>query len=1177
MAARRRPRRAWQTAAVAADAPGAGPAHPEPRRTAAAPRRDGRVRGAARAARADRGAGIERAAGTPGSPRCRTAPRATSRRRSRSSPGNGSAGSRATPRSAIASRRSWRRGSAIRRPCRVLEPRTALAYERSELVADETAARVAALSAWRSGGARILVASVQALIQHTIAPDDLPESPLELRVGARVAQSTLLRGAARARLHAGARGRRPRRVRAPRRHRRRLPAVGGAAGPDRVVRRRDRLAARLRPDRPAHDRQGRARRAAPGVGVPRATRAAPTRCAHGSAPDREAAPGAARAGPRAARRRAGSGSAGAVPTANLAPRRSATPRRSGRRCSPPRRPSTTSRPRPCSSSTSRATSARPPSSCGARPTSAAPTCSRAGELPRDWPPTLLAAARLEAPAPRRADARADLGIRGGERDRRRRQVVGRPVRLARAAAAAGTRRADRRSGRSLARRGRRGSANPARGSSSPRTRRRGSPSCSRRPATPPASRTPSRPRRRPARSRVVDRSLNGGFTGGPDGLVFVTDRELFGNVRVRRPKAMRRVVPRDILERLTPGDLVVHIDHGIARYERMLRRELGHRRRARLPRARVPGPGPDLRAGRADRADLALLRRREPAPLEARRHRVAADEAARPQGGRRPRRGAARAVRVARARRPATPTRGDSPWQARDGGRVPVRGDRRPAPRRRRGQARHGGRSSRWTGSSSATSATARPRSRSGPRSRRSRTASRSRCSCPTTVLAAQHHATFGAAVRAVPGQGRAALAVRARRPSRTRPWQGLADGSVDLVIGTHRLLSKDVRFKDLGLVVVDEEQRFGVAAKERLKQLKREVDVLTLSATPIPRTLNLALAGVRDMSVIETPPEDRLPIQTRVAEASAGLVRDAILRELDRGGQVFYVHNRVETIEAQAEQLRKLLPDVRLVVGHGQMAEGQLESVMLTFAEGEADVLVCTTIIESGPRHPEREHDRHRPRRHARAGAALPAPRARRPIVAARLRVPAVPAPRADERGGAQAAPGDLQRLGARRRLPDRAVGPRDPRRRQHPRRGAVGPHGRGRVRPVLAAARGGGRGAQGGARESRSRAGRAAGRHRPAARGAPARRLRPRGGAEARAVPAARPRPHAGRRGRVPAGGHRPLRADADCRSSASPRSRSCGSPPRRSASPRCPARRASSWSASATACRAPRRCAC
>jgi transcription-repair coupling factor (superfamily II helicase) len=177
----------------------------------------------------------------------------------------------------------------------------------------------------------------------------------------------------------------------------------------------------------------------------------------------------------------------------------------------------------------------------------------------------------------------------------------------------------------------------------------------------------------------------------------------------------------------------------------------------------------------------------------------------------------------------------------------------------------------------------------------------------------------------------------------------GLAAGSVDVVVGTHRLLSKDVRVRDLGLLVVDEEQRFGVASKERLKQLRTEVDVLTLSATPIPRTLNLALVGVRDLSVIETPPEDRLPIQTRVAEASAGLVKDAILRELDRGGQVFFVHNRVETIEAQAEQLRRLLPAARIVVGHGQLTEGALERVMRSFAGADADVLVCTTIIESG------------------------------------------------------------------------------------------------------------------------------------------------------------------------------------------------------------------------------------
>ena len=218
----------------------------------------------------------------------------------------------------------------------------------------------------------------------------------------------------------------------------------------------------------------------------------------------------------------------------------------------------------------------------------------------------------------------------------------------------------------------------------------------------------------------------------------------------------------------------------------------------------------------------------------------------------------------------------------------------------------------------------------------------------PTTVLAAQHLATFS--------QRFAAYPVTVRMLSRFVPpaeqketLAGIAAGSVDLVIGTHRLLSKDIRFRDLGLLVVDEEQRFGVSHKERLKQLRTEVHVLTLSATPIPRTLNMALVGVRDMSVIETPPEDRLPIQTRVAEASAGLVKDAILRELDRGGQVYYVHNRVETIEAQAEQLRRLLPSARIIVGHGQMPEGVLERVMIAFARGDHDILVCTTIIESG------------------------------------------------------------------------------------------------------------------------------------------------------------------------------------------------------------------------------------
>ena len=179
----------------------------------------------------------------------------------------------------------------------------------------------------------------------------------------------------------------------------------------------------------------------------------------------------------------------------------------------------------------------------------------------------------------------------------------------------------------------------------------------------------------------------------------------------------------------------------------------------------------------------------------------------------------------------------------------------------------------------------------------------------PTTVLAAQHLATFRQRFAAYPITVRMLSAASCRRPSSRRRSPASRPARSTSSSAPTGCCRKDVRFRDLGLVVVDEEQRFGVAHKERLKQLRTEVHVLTLSATPIPRTLNLALVGVRDMSVIETPPEDRLPIQTRVAEASAGLVRDAILRELDRGGQVFYVHNRVETIEAQAEQLRRLLP----------------------------------------------------------------------------------------------------------------------------------------------------------------------------------------------------------------------------------------------------------------------------
>ncbi|MGH9874281.1 MAG: transcription-repair coupling factor [Pyrinomonadaceae bacterium] len=218
----------------------------------------------------------------------------------------------------------------------------------------------------------------------------------------------------------------------------------------------------------------------------------------------------------------------------------------------------------------------------------------------------------------------------------------------------------------------------------------------------------------------------------------------------------------------------------------------------------------------------------------------------------------------------------------------------------------------------------------------------------PTTVLAYQHYDTFRS--RFAPFPVKIELLSRFRSAKEQKEVaKRLETGQVDVVIGTHRLLSKDVRFKELGIVVVDEEQRFGVAHKERLKHLKKRVDVLTLSATPIPRTLNMSLSGLRDMSLIETPPRDRLAIQTQVVQFSENVIKSAIELELGRGGQVFFIHNRVETIETIAALVHRLVPQARMVVGHGQMNEKEMERVMLDFIEHKYDVLVATTIIENG------------------------------------------------------------------------------------------------------------------------------------------------------------------------------------------------------------------------------------
>ena len=218
----------------------------------------------------------------------------------------------------------------------------------------------------------------------------------------------------------------------------------------------------------------------------------------------------------------------------------------------------------------------------------------------------------------------------------------------------------------------------------------------------------------------------------------------------------------------------------------------------------------------------------------------------------------------------------------------------------------------------------------------------------PTTILVQQHYNTIVKRFRHT--GARVDFLSRFRTPAEQKDVLAkLAAGDIDLIVGTHKLLGKDVKFKDLGLLIVDEEQRFGVAHKEVIKNMKRQVDVLTLSATPIPRTLHMSMTGIRDMSVLETPPEERIPVQTVVTEYSDALIRDAVLRELGRGGQVYFLYNRVRSIGSFYERLRALVPEARVGVAHGQMKEHQLEDVMMDFYNGNYDVLLCTTIIENG------------------------------------------------------------------------------------------------------------------------------------------------------------------------------------------------------------------------------------
>ena len=218
----------------------------------------------------------------------------------------------------------------------------------------------------------------------------------------------------------------------------------------------------------------------------------------------------------------------------------------------------------------------------------------------------------------------------------------------------------------------------------------------------------------------------------------------------------------------------------------------------------------------------------------------------------------------------------------------------------------------------------------------------------PTTILAQQHYNTVLKRFKGFPVK--VDVLSRFRTAKETKDvLRRVKEGEIDILVGTHRILGKDVQFKNLGLLIVDEEQRFGVQHKEIIKNMKHQVDVLTLSATPIPRTLHMSMVGIRDMSVLETPPEERLPVQTRVIDYNDGVIRDAILREVSRGGQVYFLYNSVQTIGAFYERLKQLVPEARIGVAHGQMREHGLEDVMMDFYGGSYDVLLCTTIIESG------------------------------------------------------------------------------------------------------------------------------------------------------------------------------------------------------------------------------------
>ncbi len=450
---------------------------------------------------------------------------------------------------------------------------------------------------------------------------------------------------------------------------------------------------------------------------------------------------------------------------------------------------------------------------------------------------------------------------------------------------------------------------------------------------------------------LVQGSLPEGWTvatgTGSDVITLQTDRELFGFVKKRRTLRQRSTHRSRFLAEVQPGDFVVHAEHGIARFAGIVRRPVGDEDRDYLELRYAGDDRLYVPVDQVDRVSKFI----GPSDSPPRLTRLGTQEWSRARARVREAVAivAADLVRLYAARQlmPGHAFRPDTEWQREMEAAFPyhetedqldaitaVKADmeaERPMDRVICGDVGFG----------------------------KTEVAIRAAFKAvmdgyqvavlvPTTVLAQQHEKTFRERLAAFP--------VRVDVLSRFRTDQEAAEvarkarsGDVDIVIGTHRLLQQDVEFANLGLVIIDEEQRFGVTHKERLKRMRLEVDVLTLSATPIPRTLHMALSGIRDMSTIDTPPEGRQPIQTFVSEWDDQMVRDALLLEVERGGQVYIVHNRVESIDRFTDHLRELVPEAKFVVGHGQMPEGLLKRVMERFADGEFDVLVCTTIIESG------------------------------------------------------------------------------------------------------------------------------------------------------------------------------------------------------------------------------------